>query len=425
MKYYLGPHVWDTSTPLSFWRAPTGCLHHIDLRAIPHMSVAGGSPAGVGLFGMPNAAPMSSDYRLFGQGPGLTQITPVEADRSVFSSMVGVPSVDGTSLAEWVYTLLTLYSDVRGDTAVRPLMPSSGGRMGACGIVRQFDATAPHCAKVLQALRQQYRQAAQAAANGLMLDQFGRPDPQKHRKILGDMLRRYRGTNESAIIPADMPQVAALEPETSISDNFNRANSTGLGTAAGGWSWAAINTGSCNIVSNQAVIQNAPGYGSQRAETDLSSSDHYAEISIVSSNIGSNYMGPSARFSASVQTFYAEAYSYAAGGGVAMYMFKWVTGTATALGSAATITTAVPELYRTECNGSVITGYQAGVSRLVRTDTSITGNTRTGFTGDKSGSSEIVDDFSAADLAAASGAGPLIGGAVLEGGALIRGRLVL
>lgn len=178
---------------------------------------------------------------------------------------------------------------------------------------------------------------------------------------------------------------------TTITDNFNRADGA-IGSSSEGWSWANAQ-GSFSIVSNAAV----PGTGGQnncRAESDLSSSDHYSEAVVTYAGVADD-VGVAARFATAANT----AYLYLNDGGNDR-IYKVIAGAYTSLTALATAApTAVT--FRLECSGTAIAGKRNGTTRVSTTDSSITTGTRCGIRAyNDGGSASTIDSFVAADLAA-------------------------
>ncbi len=393
MIFWLGPWVWDTKGALPpHWRAPDGSLSSIDLRPLPAQALRG-AIAGVGLFGTDEAVDLGSDYRAIGRGAKSIDVIPKESDRKIFESMIGISGVLGTTLSEWLWTTLSLCADPTGDSGPRPLMPTTHRHLELIHngeLVRvPFRLGMAEAAAAIAVMQEDYRAIRRATLDGKTTHAH------LHRKVLGFWGEKFGVNNpEDIFIPARLPKEKPLKPTTTITDSFNRANSTVLGTSSEGWSWTEL-VSSIDIVSNAAQTQGASTLHSARAETDLSSSDNYAEI-VISVLPSLNHLGAGARFSSSADTYYrSQVYT----GDNKQYLDKVVAGTETHLGTAVSVTPSIPEAYRTSANGSTIKGYQAGVERRSETDTSITSGTRTGMGGYNSGTS--ADSFTAADLAAA------------------------
>lgn len=169
-----------------------------------------------------------------------------------------------------------------------------------------------------------------------------------------------------------------------ITDNFNRADAGSLGSSSEGWSWADTVTG-LDIVSNQAKGDSS-GFNRARAESDLASANHYAQVTMVLSGDGA---GPCVRFSSSADTCYLYYCDLASG-----RIFSVVAGSLTSLGSFGNPGNG--SVLKLSANGTTLEAFDDGVSQGTVTDSAISGNTRTGIEG--STSAAVLDDFSAGDL---------------------------
>lgn len=186
-----------------------------------------------------------------------------------------------------------------------------------------------------------------------------------------------------------------------IADTFNRANQTGLGTSSDGWLWSAAITGTApNIVSNQGAAETTGGVGARvRAETDLGSVDHWAEVAFVaaSGTLASDVLGPCIRYSAAADTCYA--LLYRSDGGTAR-IFKVVAGTATVLATLSSTTAlSAGDVVRLEVVGTALTARRNGASILTVTDSAISTGTRTGIHVQSSALASLTfDNFQANDF---------------------------
>jgi hypothetical protein len=178
-----------------------------------------------------------------------------------------------------------------------------------------------------------------------------------------------------------------------IADDFNRTDNATLGTAtvggvSQGWSWTEVQ-GDIDIVSNTARAA-AAATSSARAESDLGTTDHYAEVDVTSTNNG---CGPCVRYAAAATTYYL------------WYVdsFDRVASViAGAFSQVGTINNNASGLHRLSISGTTIEGFIGGVSQGTITDSAITTGTRTGIRSDDTIS--IMTSFGAGDLGAAAAA---------------------
>lgn len=386
MKYCLGPWVWDKTAPIVGWRPPVGSSNVVDLRSVPDHAPTG---AGFGLFAFDDSAKVGSGYKLLTQAVSLKDAIPKESDRSVFASAIGVQTVDGSTLDEWLFTLLTLYCDHTGDTAAKPLIPGSDRIVRAFGIERPFDINSPNAAKAIATLQEDYRAIRANTLDGKT------SDPRLYLKVLGAYAEKYGIDNPEAVfIPADLPVEAAIAPSTTINDDFTRANGAlGTATVSGvsqGWSWSSM-SGTWQIVSNTAHSIDFSTHNNYRADNDLSSADHYGQVSASQSGGSPWDIGAMSRCASAADT----SYIYLVNDAGASVIYSHVSGGYSSIASGSKSTPSAT-LLKMESNGSTQNGYYGGTLDLTVTDTSITGNLRGGIR--SYSNTGILGSFQAADL---------------------------
>lgn len=378
---FLGPWVWS-SDPFEHWEAPAGVTSTLDLRSLPeHVN------PGVGLF--VSDKDLGSNYRQFAD-------IPKEADRVIFASMLGVKTVDGSTLNDWIASFLTLYADPFGQTTCKPITPS--GRimeinLGGAIYGMPFDVNVDYCQPAIAVMQQDYKRIAA-------------DDQTLASKMLGFWGKQFALNNpEDVFIPADLPKIAPLTPQTTINDDFTRADSGTLGSSSEGWSWSN-DVNSISIASNKAKQNTFGGASVGRAVSSLSSADHYAQAVLNSDNTLISYfaLGTTTRKIAStVQTYYLGLVDFNA---QVAKLFKCVNGSFTQLGSnvAVTLVASTDYTVRTIASGSTQSFNLDGVQKISQTDSAVTGNLQTGIRGDatvgQSVNTATWDNFTASDLAA-------------------------
>lgn len=398
-RYYLGHWVQQRfGTDLCF-APPAGVVGSLDLAPIPVQGVMAADRP-MGLF-VTRSTVLPSEYTLLGEG----DCRELKADtrmQDAFRSLVGYRP-QGDTLAELIYDTLTDGSDPDGSSGPKPLMPDAtgwcdvylGGHSRVLG--SRFEWGKPdsrgrrHWAKVQQLLRKEFEQLFDDAKAGKL------KDAEHHRRVLDAHCDKYglQGENDwKEFVPVklqkDVP--GRLKHETTITESFNKADSDTLGPDL---TWTEVN-GDFDVVSNQCRHTNTTTVRSARAESDLSSADHYAQVQIVSNGSGTNdcAAGACARFAAAAETMYFAFYYQADN---RLYVSKKVTGAQTNITSSV-ITEALPETYKCEINGSTLKGYQAGVERVSTTDSAITGNLRGGILLYQSSVlNPTIDNFEASD----------------------------
>jgi len=432
--YYLGPWVWDDvsepGTPQ--YRAPEGTVGLIDLRPVaPTLAM--------GFFAFNDDHALGSDYSDFGDGVNrLEDVVLSPAQRSLWSSALGIGSIAGGTLLDALWETLTIHGDPDGGVICPPLMPTHRGilelHLGGHSLVKSEQFTGPgHPAwpKIQALVQRNYRGVrtnGQSEA-GLLRSLRENPRPQPntpqfslwmqvdamkrrlgvdfntardalagerkiiHSKYLECMRRKLRCPWES-LIPGDLPQEPPRRPSTTITESFNTADSDTLGPDL---TWMET-TGDLDVSSNLCVVT-ASGWA--RAGSDLSSDDMYSQH--VGSNVGSSRQTYAiARWSSSADDFYNFISRNAAT--VTHRLFRYNAGVSTQIGT--TVNATPPsQPYTTKCtaDGSSIDA-QINDSVVVGpvTDTNHTGFTRAGLGGAPPGTN-FMDDFEASDLVAAAG----------------------
>lgn len=183
---------------------------------------------------------------------------------------------------------------------------------------------------------------------------------------------------------------------TTITEDFNTADT---GTLGPDLTWTEV-AGVWEVFSNSATANSGTVLISARAEHNLATANHYAQA-VCSSSVGNSSRGGVAtRFDPAAETYYAFFRSHTAPNG--NRIAKMVAGTQTNLASDTTNAIASGSVLKLRTTGSSLTGYDDGVSYLAVTDTSITGNLRTGIVGMSNGGNRrfTIDDFEASDIAA-------------------------
>jgi hypothetical protein len=395
MRYYLGPWRWITNKGPSHFAMPAGAIGAIDLGAIDEMGTAGNVRKGCLCWTSDTALP--SEYDLLGGGD-VREIKRTAKIAAMLRKTVGsIP--DGDSLHDMIFDCLIGAADPDGATGPKPIVPGATGwmdlQMPGHGRVKsqRFEwGKTPHTVKLKRLVRREFSELMDDAEKGKLKDK------EHHRRCLDALCEKYGIEDWKEFVETRRQKEVPgrLKHETTITESFNTADGTTLGPDL---TWSEV-SGNWTVASNRAAIPvGGSVFGSARAQSDLSSADHYAEIEITSSDNGAGLFtqaGVSARFSSGAGTYYAAVlYRF----GSSMSLQKVINNVQTGL-STPSITVALPEKYKVQCDGSVIKSYQAGVERSSLTDTSITGNLRCGMCGYTTAGAATMDNFEASDLAA-------------------------
>lgn len=396
---YLSQWEWRTdiegSVSRSYWQPPGGnAIGALDLRDLPACGAAGGIPDGYGLF----AYSFPQTGLTLSLGSDLERQT-TRAERNGLETFLSLPldSIAESQLLRVVRELLLTHADSTGQSRWRPLRGSllSGVKfhLGGWGLVlnEKFSRSHPAWQTTIDMFRAGYRERRQREGLTDVL-----------KRWTGDRMLRMGILDATELLPPEYAGDGSLEPRTTITDNFNRADSASLGSSSEGWSWTETQ-GNIDIVTNKAQAKTI-GLLSARAESDLSSENHYAQAVATHSGSSSNKCGAAVRFASAANTYF----KYQAKPAAAVNQHeitKVVTGTETSLFTATGNAFASGDTVKCDIDSAdLINGYVNGVSRISGTDSSIQDNTRAGIAGEENVADRIQwDNFEAADLAAAVG----------------------
>ena len=386
--WYVGPWQWSEVGSFPAWTPPDGTVGCLDLRAIPHMSKAGGNPQGQGIF-LTDGPLNDSNYTLLGSG-GYQDIKTSQALRDRMPKRARTRQPVGDDLLSHLLDAITDSSDPTGDSFAKPLMPDAAMRIGFnVGPFNYQWKTAPwayHWDKIQDVERADFQRCFDDAQAGRL------KDAEHHRRVLDALCDKYslQGADDwKTFVPTKLRKSipGRLKHETSYSDDFNRTDENPIAAP-----WTVV-SGGIKIISS-AVQPTIDGFSGIRYGSDLSSADHYATLTIVA---GSLYqlVWPSVRFSVAADTYYCAMIDTTP----LIYTFKRVAGTLTELSRAATTYSGT---VKAQISGSSLTAYRNGTLAITSSDTAITGNTRAGLGMYRSGASNYGsgDDWTASDLVA-------------------------
>lgn len=180
---------------------------------------------------------------------------------------------------------------------------------------------------------------------------------------------------------------------STITENFNKADN-GLGPDLA-WTVFTGDPNDVGVTSNQANLQAGIGDHHARADSDLSTDDHYAHAEYGASHSGNTGGVLCRKDSSTTQTFYRWGRFTSA-----WELAKFVSGTETILHDTYTTAPASGDTLRVSADGSTIKGYHIGsppTERASVTDSAITGNLRCGLLFNVS-TNTYLDNFTASDL---------------------------
>jgi len=378
LRHYIGPWEWRADDAGLGWHAPVGTVGTVDLRPVTLGESFG--------YFVTDGVALPSEYTFLGEGR-IEDIMPSESLRGVVSSALGVPIV-GATLLDWLWYSMTVHADPVGAAFAKPIIPTHRGNielhLGGHSLVRRerWRPDTPHRDLVLSVVRNDLAATvrdAEAAAN-LIGDRRGlgvgeRQELQARAlavpgKVLGAALLKY-GVPEEELQPDARKPIEVRTPETTLSDNFNRAS---LGSG-----WTVVD-GAFQITSDQldGPTSVATSPAALRFESDLSTADHEASVDLISWSIsGESFQSGdgACRFSPSAKTMYS---SFMRRDGVDPRVRVVVAGTQTLISLGGSGSTG-PVRNLCRADGSTITITQDGTSRGSITNTAISGGLRAGI----------------------------------------------
>jgi hypothetical protein len=384
-RYALAPYAWDGEA----WYPPASSVGSIDLRPIAAQAVAGGAPQGfVFVAALQPVSGIEIVQSLHMSDEGATS-----GMRDAWEGGMGYRP-NGANLVDLLWDQLTNGADPTGEAGPKPLMPTVGGmlelHLGGHSLVKaepfQFGVH-PHTNRVRAVLQRDFERLWEAT-NG-----------HDHcRRVLDYHCEKYRVSDWREFVPqrlrAHVP--GRLPHATTITDDFNRADNTDMSVGAS-FNWTDV-IGNQVIVSNTVRWDGVTAVARARAESDLSSVDHYGQVAATAISGGNRYAQVAARFDSAADTAYWARFVQSTS---VFRIFKIVTGTQTALGAGTTQTYSAPDTIQMRCNGSTLDAYLNGASVESISDGSITTGTRCGI-GLNSAGAVTLDDFEAADLGGGS-----------------------
>lgn len=395
-RYELVNYAWVNTTRLPHWNTPASAVGLVDLRTLAQQSASGGTPAGFAFV----ACLQSPGGTALATGPHMSGLDSTTAMRDAWQGATGYRPA-GAKLTDLLWDQLTNGADPAGEAGPKPLVPTTGGQLelwlGGHSLVRREAfrwGVHPHTNRVRDVIRRDFERLWEATGG------------HDHcRRVLDYQAKKLRADWRD-LIPARLrPHVAGPLPhQTTITDDFTRADGDTIGNLL---TWTELEN-DFDTVSNRASLTTTGADSFARADSNLSSDDHYSQITARgNSTAGASAIYPTCRnATGATRTWYMVDNSI---GGDASTLYKRVTGTFTAIGSgiAHTFANDTDYLIEVEANGSTITSRIDNVDIDTVTDSAITGNLMCGFGGYRTGGTTSYDGFEAADLAAGGTAVPV------------------
>jgi len=416
LNYYLGP--WQRDADQNAWVPPSGTVGLLDFGSLNDcvLSPSAIDQRGIALFCTPRSITLPSEYDLLDSGD-CREIQVATAHRDLVESVLGVRIDAGGTLAEACAALFAS-GDPTGQERWKPLTPTREGlyeiHLGGHSTVyaRKFDGPQDKTWNRLRDLLRydidQHDKECKAEAKKLK-DAAKELRKQKkskeadacdaravkvefhEEKVLDAMCLKYR------CLPTELSTtIRRGKAQTTISDGFSAAWSGYTNYAESGGTATWTSSGGYGYKTGDSQI----GYACN--DTNLSSSDHYAQVEHYWAFLN-KVAGVCARFSSSALTCYI-AYDDVSGH-IAIY--KVVSATRTFLARSSTYdeySHASGETWKQEASGSTQTGsriYGGNTATKSTTDTAISTGMRIGMFDQRdnagSGYGSKFDNFYATD----------------------------
>jgi len=386
---YLGRLDWNTRKGSPFWEAPGGGSI-IDLRTMDQQAAFGGAPQGWAFCAYD--APQHHPLLEVDLGPDIDSGMK-QAIRDALEQRIGpIPGSAAASPREAIRLVLLHNGDPAGKSAHKPIYCAPGQRLeihiGAFGKIHdeRIDDLAHKAAQnAIEVFRVDYEH---------IKSQY---HPDTVQRVLGAQMLKMFGRMDQAKVAELLPRFAVdpfKRPDTTITESFNKADSSTVGPEL---TWTEV-VGAWSVVSNQISYDSTSGPdGHIRAEADLSSADHYAQLVITNLRDGADSsFGPSVRFASAATTMY-DSWWYQRSD---VFITKTVAGSRTNLTSAAASGVA-PHTLKLNITGTGLTLYFDGVSKATATDSAISTGVRCGVLG--IAGQQLGDSFEASDGISAAG----------------------
>ena len=384
--YSLGPWHWQNDA----WTPPTGTVGVLDFGTYEDCATPG-DPSRltrpVGFFATMQR--LGSGYAFLGEGD-CRELPSTQRMRDTFAATLRYRPTGRTLAALCTDTLIA--GDPTGQERWKPLMPQADLTMGV--------VLAPHGDIHREPFRwgQNHTQQVQAVLHediGTLYHhvESGRMPLAGLQRVLDGLMQQYAVEDWHVFVPALLHRSipGPLPRATTLTDNFNRADSTSLGTGGEGWSWTEV-LGDLKILTNRLAADSA---GHCRAESDLSGADMVAKSDFNITTFES--VSLLVRHANAADTCY-QGQTISNISDYTSKIYKRVAGVATELGTATFFPTTLT--HKIEVSGSLVTYWSAPdtTQRVQVTDTAITGNLRAGAGIGGTGSITWEDNWQANDV---------------------------
>ena len=384
---YLARWEWfdDSLLGESYWRAPFGDnVGTLDLRTLPNMEKAGGIPEGYGIFVYEEQKTIFNSV-YFGTD---LNVTLTSAQKKNLEGLFGITEIKSDTPVDFMWDILTEYSDPTGQTAPKPLRSTREKTvqlmLGGFSLIREEPFTGEHIDRTVAVFQEDYRRNR---AKGVSLQVLQRWTGHTMKDIHGKM----DDVTARSILPPQYINDGWQKPQTTISDNFNRADEE-LNVG----SWVEVN-GDWEVLTNEVGITADINRGTARHTTALSTDDMRTKLTYATNGVVGN-AGVLVRLSSDV---FASMSNYRvllnAPAALELQFYKTISGTVTSLDTNRNADESAPDDFEIRTSGSSMKSFFNSGAEHDFTDTSLTGELNAGMQIRRD--DDRVDDFEAEDLA--------------------------
>ena len=390
--YYLAQWEWYGEGNTGYWGAPSrgarqpDAIGVLDLRTLPQMGKSGGISEGYGIFAyraeknIPGSIYVGSDL------DGNLKLT----EQKALQDILKLRKLPTGTWRDVLWDIFTTYSDPTGKTAPKPLAGKLDGTvklyLNGFGMIKEEEFNNQHRQRSIAVFQDDYKRKRR---DGVSLKVLHRWTGETMQELYG----RMDAGLAKEILPNPYKEDGWKKPETTITDNFNRADSSDLGA-----NWTE-SQGDFQILTNVLdIVSLTTSWAVAKHNTALSSANHYVQANVNRETSG-NQVGPGmvGRFADTSNYYYCKV---DISGIDDQRIYKIVTGTRTSLGEASDDWNN-GSVMKLEIDGSSLKMYEGATLRVSVTDTAITGNTTAGVVTNDATATIDWDNFEAADLAAA------------------------
>ncbi len=398
---------WDTSEPEPRWHRDDA-LWWSDWRSLPQQGTHGPAPQGWILAGFPQGLVPPNSVDLGDSLGGLVR----PGRRASMQSVLGLgEQLPGDSLSDIFQSLLVRMGDPTSEARWRGIR-ANGRRLqlrigGVVVLDEPFDEAHPAWSHTRDIFRAAYRRNRAQVDAGLM-------PLEALQRYTGHEMRKY-GVTHDALLPSEYLADGWRPPRTTIGDTFVEGSDTALESHTatgpnGGFGWSHIEaTAFLTVYATPDRVENENDANAiYRADSDLSSDDHYCQSGLITATDGKNDARVIIRKdSTGTMTYYHGAYRWP---GDRQRIEQRVGGSTTTLSTktATNIPTSFTGYIEIDSN-DVLRQKIDGATEQTFDDSASpvgAGNLRTGLYADVTGGQAqgdlAFDDFEAADLAAAA-----------------------